>query len=273
MVLDSLYDPALVNLIDTITTSTHSLTSYSNLYKDLRSMRIKMIISLLCFTMNPQCCFFQTIVGLLCYAYGLRDKGFELLNGIGCTSSIDHIRVHGSYWARRLQPIQELSVNKHWRVSIDNLNLNFHIKFAKSLPEASTGAKKMLNLITGQVSHQKQSFNQQPMSVPGLRQLVHQTVSKSIHSAILPIDRSTITVQNFYNKQGTPENFYFEGFIQACYLCTVNRLTLPPLSHDKTLMETLQSYMPHWTPACKDKIVYTTVTEALSSSIADIEAY
>ena len=31
--------------------------------------------------------------------------------------------------------------------------------------------------------------------------------------------------------------------------------------------------MPHWTPAAKDNIVYATIDEALSGSIADIEAY
>ena len=31
--------------------------------------------------------------------------------------------------------------------------------------------------------------------------------------------------------------------------------------------------MPHWTPPCKDNIVYATIDEALSGSMADIEAY
>ena len=59
-------------------------------------------------------------LGLLCYAYGLRNRGFELLNAVGCTSSIDHIRAHGSYWASKLQPVQELNVNKLWHISVDN---------------------------------------------------------------------------------------------------------------------------------------------------------
>ena len=31
--------------------------------------------------------------------------------------------------------------------------------------------------------------------------------------------------------------------------------------------------MPHWTPPCKDNIVYATVDEALSGSMVDTEAY
>ena len=268
---NALFDNELVNIIDSITTSTHSSTGYSDLYKDVRATRIKMIISLLCFTMNPKCCFFQTVVGLLCYAYGLRDRGFELLNGIGCTSSIDHIRAHGSYWANRLYPIQELTVDRQWRVSIDNLN--FHMKFSKSLPESSAGAKKMLNLITGQVSHRQATEIEPITAVPDLQELIHTSVSNSIHNSISPITRNSITPQHFKTGLGTPQNYYLEQFVQVCYLCTVNRLTLPPVEHNKTFMETVQPYMPHWTPPCKDKVVYATVAEALSSSMVDVESY
>ena len=74
-------------------------------YEDLRRSRVWMIIVLLCFTMNPQCCFMQRITGLMCYTYGLRDKGYDLLNAMGCTCSIDHIRTHGSYWDSRHKPV------------------------------------------------------------------------------------------------------------------------------------------------------------------------
>ena len=76
MKLDSFYDPKLMNIIDTITTSIHLTThSRSNLYKDLRAYRVKMIIS------SP---WTRTVIGLLCCACGLRDKGFEALNAFGC---------------------------------------------------------------------------------------------------------------------------------------------------------------------------------------------
>ena len=151
MELDKYFDPRLVQTISNITRSTNaSKDKCSALYEDLRTSRIRMTIALLCFTMNPQCCFIQTLNGLMCYAYGLRDKGFELLNAVGCTCSIDHIRGHGSYWASQRKPILQLNATQFWRVTIDNLN--FYLKFAKCLPESSTGVKKMLNLLTGQVS-------------------------------------------------------------------------------------------------------------------------
>ena len=175
--IDSYFDQELVNVIDSITihSNMHDYNKYSSLYQDLRSSRIKMIIALLCFTMNPTCCFYQTLVGLICYEYGLRDKGFEMLNALGCSASIDHIRSHGSFWATQRQAINELDANKFWRASLDNLN--FNIKFAKNVPEGSTGAKKMLNLITGQVTHQSSSTPNNPPNqkelVPSLKELVH----------------------------------------------------------------------------------------------------
>ena len=60
------------------------------------------------------------------YAHGLRDKGFEMLNALGCSSSIDHIRNHGSFWAKQHKSIDELDVKKPWRMTIDNLN--FYMK-------------------------------------------------------------------------------------------------------------------------------------------------
>ena len=181
--LEKFFDPELFNLIDSITTSKSSFKhKTSNLYKDLRTTRVQMIIALLCFTMDPRSCFLQTITGLLCYAYGLRDKGFEALNALGCCCSVDHIRSHGTYWASRRQPLQSLDENQQWRLTIDNLN--FNMKYAKNLPEAATGANKMLNLLTCQVSHQQHtshnSSHQTGYSPLPLKELVHIAVYKSI---------------------------------------------------------------------------------------------
>ena len=275
--IDSYFDQELVNVIDSITTHSnmHDYNKYSSLYQDLRLSRIKMIIALLCFTMNPTCCFYQTLVGLICYAYGLRDKGFEMLNALGCSASIDHIRSHGSFWATQRQAINELDANKFWRASLDNLN--FNIKFSKNIPEGSTGAKKMLNLITGQVTHQSSSTPNNPPNqkelVPSLKELVHRHIVKEIHSKVVSKPRNTVCVNDFKVQPGSNENYYFELLLGVSYKCVVNRLSLSPSEHKSTLIETINTFMPHWTPNKKDKIVYATIDEAMSGSAVDIEAY
>lgn len=61
--MDKYFDPQLVDIRNTITKSTNaSKEKCSALYKDLRTSRIRMTIALLCFTMNPQCCFIQRLL-------------------------------------------------------------------------------------------------------------------------------------------------------------------------------------------------------------------
>ena len=59
-------------------------------------------------------------------------------------------------------------------------------KFPKSLPESSTGAKKMLNLLTGQVTHQVSAASDSHTGPIRLVELVQNSLKKSIHSIITP---------------------------------------------------------------------------------------
>ena len=93
-----------------------------NIHKSARKLRLKMVVALLCFAMNPACCFLQTLLGLVSYTNGLRDSGFEALNTFGCASSIDHIRTHGTFWAEMRNAIDEIDKKSFWRISFDNLN-------------------------------------------------------------------------------------------------------------------------------------------------------
>ena len=69
----------------------------------------------------------------------------------GVTCSVDHIRRHGHFCSNQRNAIDELDKYKFWRLTIDNLD--FKIKYTKNIGNtALCGVKKMLNLITGQVS-------------------------------------------------------------------------------------------------------------------------
>ena len=58
-----------------------------------------MIICMLCMAMNPTNLFFQTMLGVVAYMIGLRDKGFAISNaGIFC--SVDQVRKHGTFGLR-----------------------------------------------------------------------------------------------------------------------------------------------------------------------------
>ena len=90
-----------------------------------------MVCALLVNIMDHRKCFMQTLVGLGCYAQGLRDKGFKLLNALGVSCSILHIRNHGNLWAHLRSAISEINLQSFWRVTFDNLD--FRMKFAKKI--------------------------------------------------------------------------------------------------------------------------------------------
>ena len=122
--IDQYFNQDLVKVVDEITTSRHAREhphSQSTHYQEACQMRVRMVIALMCFAMNPFCTFFQTLLGLVCYSFGLRDGGFSILNR---------------------NPVDELNRSAFWRITIDNLD--FTLKYAKSL--IGGGVKKMLYL-------------------------------------------------------------------------------------------------------------------------------
>lgn len=256
--------PNLVQLVDTITTSDHS--KYHQVtphYKDIRELRMWMVIALLCLTMNPNCCFIQTLIVLICYAYGLRDKGFDVLNTLGCTCNIDHLRNHGAFWANKRKAVEELDKTRPWRISIDNLN--FHIKFAKKkiLPGSSNGAKKMLNLITGQVTTRTSEY----LKTESLTAMVHHTIAK-LTNLVEPLTRLS-----FQSNFESNADMYYLMFSQSCLATTVKRLQTSPLDCSETFIQSLCKFMPHFTPHTRDAIVYVTTEEAQAATLGDVEGY
>ena len=96
-----------------------------------KKLKLMMVCALLVNIMDHRKRFMQTLVGLGCYAQGLRDKGFKLLNALGVSCSIFHIRKHGNLWARLRSAISEINLQSFWRVTFDNLD--FRMKLPKNL--------------------------------------------------------------------------------------------------------------------------------------------
>ena len=95
-----------------------------------RNTKCMMVCAILANMMDTRSCFLQTLIGLACYAQGLRDKGMKVLNASGITSSVSHIREHGSWWAKIRKAIKEIDIIlSFWRVTFDNSD--FKMKFAK----------------------------------------------------------------------------------------------------------------------------------------------
>ena len=92
--LDKYFDRELMG-VDSITTSDWSKHTITTSPTHTHERKLKCAI--MANNMDPRKCFLQTLIGLACFAQGLRDKGMKLQNSVGVTSSIFHIGQHGGY--------------------------------------------------------------------------------------------------------------------------------------------------------------------------------
>lgn len=66
-----------------------------------------------------------------------------------------HIRDHGNWWAKIRKAIKEIDIQSFWRVTFDNLD--FKMKFAKKISAGEGQLKRMLHLLTSQISFRRAS--------------------------------------------------------------------------------------------------------------------
>ena len=126
------------------------------MYIVITSNACMMVCAIMANMMDTRSCFLQTLIGLACYAQGLRDKGMKLMNCFGITSSVSHIREHiYCSWAKIRNAINVIDVNSFWRVTFDNLD--FRMRFAKKISAGGGQLKRMLHLLTSQVSFRQTS--------------------------------------------------------------------------------------------------------------------
>ena len=222
-------------------------------------LKLQMVIALLCNIQNKSVIMMQTVVGLVAYACGLRDKGFSILNKFGVICSINHIRREASKWSDMRKCSDEIDKAAFWRISFDNLN--FKRKFAKTFQTTGQVLGRILNLLTGQVSHQIQDYD-----------------SSKKYQTEAPMNGTetpefTITEYHFFCQAPSPERSAWQEFQSAVFKSTKTVLGQSPLDLKSTLFERLQNHCPHFTPSIPDNIVYATVKEAQSSSIDDVASY
>ena len=160
--------------------------------------------------------------------------------------------------------VEELSTQTLWRIAIDNLD--FKLKYAKNI--GSSVLKKMLNLITGQVSTRTCSRD----SIPGdqLKSLAKRALSSC---TVVSEPLTSITDSHFLVNKDSECDYYFSIFSESVYASTIQRLPSPPVQATENLFCSLHKYMPHWTPGKADNIVFCTIEEAHASTIRDVKQY
>ena len=109
------------------------------------------------------------------------------------------------------------------------------MKFAKCLGVAMDGVKKMLNLITAQVSTRKantveHSHNKQCVHVPTLVYLAKNAIKKELlHTQPIPPQKLTLG-----NLCSVDDGNTILNFCKASYVCTIDRVSTSPLNCSET---------------------------------------
>ena len=204
--------------------------------------------------MDPRNTFLQTLLGLACYAQGLRDKGFKILNAFGVVCSIFHVRQHGSRWARLRSALSELNPIRFWRVTFDNLD--FRAKFAKKVEvrDNSCVLNRIFHLLTSQVTFRKHEQDC-ICSQDTLAQITTVTHAKLIEGHF-KLDTSSSDRQ-------------WTKFSRSVYH-SVCEMAGNSINKCESVLIGLQRHMDNWTPIKSDIVVYTTVEEAYSGSVDDV---
>lgn len=83
--------------------------SQAHLHK--QCLKLQTAIAVLCNIRNKESVMVQKILGLVAYASGLRDKGFNILNMFGAICSIQHIRREACKWSNMRRCIDEIDKN------------------------------------------------------------------------------------------------------------------------------------------------------------------
>ena len=76
--LQTYFDTELLQVLSQITR--RKAKNEHTIIDEKKKLKLMMVCALLVNLMDHRKCFMQTLVGLGCYAQGLRDKGFKLLN-------------------------------------------------------------------------------------------------------------------------------------------------------------------------------------------------
>ena len=220
--------------------------------KTSQYFRILMAVGTLCNVKNRKALLMQTVIGLVMYASGLRDSGFHVLNRFGLSSSIKYIRRIAKVWSLRRRCIDEINPRHMWRITFDNLN--FSRKYAKTSMLGGEKSGRMLDLLTGQVSHSSSDPN------------------SDFNAGPIP-DFVPETSQQFRIDENEEEYNAYNAFLEHLTSCQEERNMISTEDFQTTLLKDLENKMPDFTPNTKDTITYATVKEAKSSSIHDIASY
>jgi hypothetical protein len=172
-------------------------------------LKIQMVIGILCNVKSQKCTFVQNMVGLSLFAGGVKDKICDLLAMFGLTTTSRTVRSLIQTWSKKRDVLSELDKGSFWRFSFDNLN--FLRKFANTFKLGCKVTGRMLNLLTGQVSHTFTS------------PVTENNINSNDHHDIHESGNVTVSLDDFFVKEGTQEETMWEKYLLGIYSVAIDR--------------------------------------------------
>ena len=262
--LEQYLNPKLVAFLEQVL-DMKSGSQGESIYTYSQKLKLHTVIAVLCNIKHPKSIMLQTMLAFVAYANGLRDKGFDILNSFGIICGIKFIRDEAIRWSNTRKCTDELDKTSFWRVTFDNLN--FRRKFAKTFKVGGEVLGRMLNLITGQVTHREIS------SSPGANSPVNQTPGVNFTPSLEVSPFQTLSEGDFFLHESSDGKSALSNYLGSLICAEKSRLGKDPGELKSTLLLSLQNYLPHYTPASSDRVVYTTVMSAQAASINDVSQY
>ena len=148
------------------------------------------------------------------------------------------------------------------------------MKFVKCLGSALEGVKKMLNLITAQVST-RQIVNEtnhpihNPQHIPNLQCLAKEAIRGHFED-IRPIPHEMLSLDILCHRE---DDNHMLNFCKTSYICTIDRSSTSPIHYSNTFFLSLSKYLPHWTSSSADKFTFATIKEGQTATPTDVKTY
>ena len=145
-----------------------------------------------------------------------------------------------------------------WRVTVDNLE--FKMAFAKKIFSGGY-QKRMLHLLTGQVSHHSPPAEPCPTACP-----LASCEASRLPESLQELDFLDLTIS---------ERVHYCKFASTVLsvIGTADRLFCKPSECSQSLLQVLWTRLESFTPAESDVIKYATVREAYSGRPEDVASY
>ena len=247
-------------VIDTVSPSPTTTKEAIN-HSVKKKLALEMVVGILCNLVNRKSTLVQSLIGIVLFGAGVKERCCQHLHMFGITCTLRYVKDLASKWSDKRNVLEEFDKSAFLKISFDNLN--FRRKFARVF---SYGQKvpvigRMLNLITGMLTHRKTSD-------------MHNCETRQEHSNKPDVSdsRSSPTVTDFFSFSLEATGAW-NTFKKSVFKQSTIRLAQQPKDCKRQLIQDIQSDMPDYTPSAKDNNVFCRVENAQASDIDDVCKY